>query len=102
MAELILGVYLHVVPKKKTKSSVWQHFGLRATEEGVLVEKELDNPICQSWGKSVQAKASNTTIFSNIYNTLFAEITPKAHTKQPHKKESDQPSLSAVIASVSK
>ena len=38
MVELVLGV-----TKKKTKSSVWQHFGLRATEEGVLFEKEQDN-----------------------------------------------------------
>ena len=100
MAELLLGV------SKKTKSSVWQHFGLRATEEGVLVEKERDNLICRSCGKRVQAKASNTTnLFQHLrehHPTLFAEIAPKAHTKQPLKKESDQPTLSALIASVSK
>ena len=54
----------------------------------------------------MQAKASNTTnLFQHLrehHPTLFAEIAPKAHTKQPLKNESDQPSLSAVIASVSK
>ena len=54
----------------------------------------------------MQAKASNTTnLFQHLrelHPTLFAEIAPKARTKQPLKKESDQPTLSVVIASVSR
>ena len=42
MAELVCGAY--VVKKRNTKSAVWQHLGLRATKEGVIVDKEQNKP----------------------------------------------------------
>ena len=34
--------------KKNTKSNVWLHFGLRATENGDIVEQEQHHPICRN------------------------------------------------------
>ena len=59
MAERAFGMFL--VKKRNTKSAVWQNFGLMATEDGKINEKEQDKPICRSSGKGVLAKGSNTT-----------------------------------------
>ena len=53
--------------KRNTKSAVWQNFGLMATEDGKINEKEQDKPICRSCGKGVLAKGSNTT---NLFQHL--------------------------------
>ena len=78
-ATLIYGAYL--VQKKRTKSIVWKNFGLRASKEGVIVDKEQDKPVCRSCGQSVPAKGGNT---SNLYQhlrdhhpTIYAELAPK-------------------------
>ena len=93
MAEWVLGQY--VVKKKNTKSSVWQHFSLLATEDGKVVEKEQDRPICRTCGKRVQAKASNTTnLFQHLrehHPMIYAEVAPK---KLPKRGESSQSSTS--------
>ena len=62
MAESRFGLYL--VKKRSTKSPVWQHFGLVATEDGAVIERDKDKPVCRECGRSVQAKGSNT---SNIF-----------------------------------
>jgi len=48
MAEKVHGLFL--VKKKNTKSGVWQHFALKATENGSLIENEQDQPICRFCG----------------------------------------------------
>ena len=46
--------------KQNTKSNEWQNFSIVSTEDGKIIEKEQDKPICQSCGKGVLAKGSNT------------------------------------------
>ena len=41
MAESLFGLLL--VRKRNTKSSVWQNFGLMATEDSKVIEKEQEN-----------------------------------------------------------
>ena len=100
MAELVCGAY--VVKKRNTKSAVWQHFGLRATQEGVIVDKEQDKPVCRACGRSVHAKGSNTTnLFQHLrehHPTIYAEVAPKA----PKPSSGAQASLSDVIAKSNK
>ena len=55
----MFGVY--VVKKHNTKSKVWQNFGIMATEDRKIIEREKDKPICRMCGSGVQAKGSNTT-----------------------------------------
>ena len=56
-----------LVKKKNMKSNVWLHFGLRATENGDIVEQEQHHPICRKCGVSVRAKDGNT---SNLHQHL--------------------------------
>lgn len=65
MAEKALGHC--VVKKKNTKTSAWLHFSLLATEDGKVIKKEQDRPICMSCGKRVLVKASNAT---NLFQHL--------------------------------
>ena len=91
MAEQVFGQC--VAKKKNTKSSVWQHFSLLATEEGKVIEKEQDRPICRS---RVLAKASNTTnLFQHLrehHPMIYVEAAPKK--LRPKRDESSQPSTS--------
>ena len=41
MAEKVHGLF---VVKKNTKSGEWQHFALKATENGSMIENEQDRP----------------------------------------------------------
>ena len=84
MAETVHGQL--VVKKKNTKSIVWERFALSATEDGKVLEKEQDRPICRLCGRGVQAKGSNTT---NLYQHLrehhpliYAETAPKLASKK--------------------
>ena len=65
MAESLHGMFL--VHKKNTKSSVWHNFGVMATEDGRVIEKEREKLICRTCGKGVLAKGSNTT---NLFQHL--------------------------------
>ena len=65
MTECAFGMFL--VKKRNMKSAVWQNFGLMATEDGKINEKEQDKPMCRSCGKGVLAKESNTT---NLFQHL--------------------------------
>ena len=44
MAENLHGMFL--VCKDNTKSSVWHNFGMMATEDGRMIEKEQEKLIC--------------------------------------------------------
>ena len=50
-----------IVRKKNTKSNVWLYFGLRATDDGDVIEEEQYQPICRKCGTPVRAKDSNTS-----------------------------------------
>ena len=74
-----------VIKKKKTKSSIWKEFGIRATE-GKIITSEQSSPLCLTCGKSIQAKGSNTT---NLWQHLrehhpseYAEISSRRATKK--------------------
>ena len=54
MAESLFGLFL--VRKRNAKSSVWQNFGLMATENGKVIDKEQENPICRTCGKGILTK----------------------------------------------
>ena len=102
MAEKVRGLF--VVKKKNTKSGVWQHFALKATENWSVIENEQDRPICRFCGKCVLAKASNTT---NLYQhlrehhpTVYAEAALKPTAKPAKKGESSttQATLANTVA----
>ena len=80
MAESLHGMFL--VRKKNTKSSVWHNFGVMATEEGRVIEKEQEKPICRTCGKGVLAKGSNTTnLFQHLrehHPQIYANLAPSS------------------------
>ena len=76
-----------VVSKKKTKSCVWNEFGLRSTDDGKVIENEKNSPLCLTCGKSVQAKGSNTTnLWQHLrehHPSVYAEISSHKAAKKP-------------------
>ena len=80
MAESLFGLFL--VRKGNTKSNVWQDFCLMVTEDGKVIEKEQEKPICQTCGKGVLAKGRNTTkLFQHLhdhYLQIYANLAPLA------------------------
>jgi len=80
MAESLHGMFL--VRKKNTKSSVWHNFGVMATEDGRVIEKEQEKPICRTCGKGVLAKGSNTTnLFQHLrehHPQIYADLAPSS------------------------
>ena len=99
----MFGVYL--VKKHNTKSNVWQNFGLMASEDGKIVEKEQDKPICRSCGKGVLAKGSNTTnLFQHLrkhHLLIYAELAPSSSSKSKSEvkvSSSKQATLAETIA----
>ena len=97
MVDRVFG--LCVVPKKNTKSNAWLHFALLATEDGKIIDSELDRPVCKVCGKRVLAKASNTTnLFQHLrehHPAVYAELGPRKQTKQ--EDSHGQPTLGSVI-----
>ena len=91
MAEPAFGVFL--MKKRNTKSNVWQSFGLMATEDGKIIEKEQDKPICRSCGKGVLAKGSNTTnLFQHLrehHLLTFAELAPSQSSSKSKSTETE-------------
>ena len=83
MAEHVFGVYL--VKKPNTKSKVWQNFGIMVRENGKIIEREKDKPICRTCRSGVQAKGSNTTnLFQHlrkhhplVYSELHLQASPR-------------------------
>ena len=76
-----------VVSKKKTKSCVWNEFGLRSTDDSKVIENEKNSPLCLTCGKSVQAKGSNTTnLWQHLrehHPSVYAEIFSHKAAKKP-------------------
>ena len=107
MAESLFGSLL--VCKRNTKSSMWQNFGLMATENGKVIENEQEKPICQTGGKGVLAKGSNTTnLFQHIrehHQQIHADLAPlasKVKSSSESEANTKQPSLSESIACLAK
>ena len=95
-----------LVKKKNTKSSVWLHFGLRATANGDIVEREKHHPICRKCGAPVPAKDGNT---SNLHQhlrdhhpTLYAALPTCASTSSRSRSrgESSRTTQPTIVESV--
>ena len=89
---------MFLVKTKNTVSVIRQHFGLPASQEGIIVDKEQDKPVCQKCSRSMQAKGCNATnLFQHLrehYLTIYAEVTSKVVPKQ---QASVQTSLSDAV-----
>ena len=98
----MFGVYL--VKKPNTKSKVWQNFGITATEDGKIIEKEKDKPICRTCGSGVQAKGSNTTnLFQHLrehHPLIYSELAPPSKPKSVEAEpcSSNQLTLTETVA----
>ena len=64
MAEHVFGVY--VVKKPNTKSKVWQNFGIMATENGKIIEREKDSDMAFK-----RKEATPQTYFNTCANTTL-------------------------------
>ena len=66
--------------KKNTKSNIWHNFRVIAIEDGRVIEKEQEKPICLTCRKGVLAKESNTmNLFQHLckHNSqIYANLTP--------------------------
>ena len=63
--ETVCGI--KIVKKRNTKSKAWLYFGLRANEDGEIIEEEQHQPICRKCGVVIRAKEGNT---SNLFQHL--------------------------------
>ena len=63
--ETVCGI--KIVKKRNTKSKAWLYFGLRANEDGEIIEEEQHQPICRKCGVGIRAKEGNT---SNLFQHL--------------------------------
>ena len=83
MAESLFDLFL--VSKRNTKSSVWQNFGVMATEDSKVIKKEQEKTICRTCGKGILAKGSNTTnLFQHLcehHPQIYADLAPFLSTK---------------------
>ena len=61
MTESLFGWFL--VRKRSTKSSMWQNFGLMATEDGMVIEKEQ---FVEHTVKVSSPKAATPQIISSV------------------------------------
>ena len=64
MAEHVFGVY--VVKKPNTKSKVWKNFGIMATENGKIIEREKDSDMAFK-----RKEATPQTYFNTCANTTL-------------------------------
>ena len=68
--------------KKNTMSSIWHNFGVMATEDGRVIEKEQEKLICRTCGKGVLAKGSNTVnLFQYLrehHPQIYANLAPSS------------------------
>ena len=63
-----------LIKKPNSKSVVWNYFGLKANEYGIILPEE-ERPICRTCKKAVPAKGGNT---SNLLTHL------RDHHPDPH------------------
>jgi len=101
MAEHVFSVYL--VKKPNTKSKVWQNFGIMATKDGKIIEREKDKPTCRMCGSGVQAKGSNTTnLFQHLrkhHPLIYSELAPpnKSKSVEAEPRSSNQLTLTKTV-----
>ena len=67
MAKLIFTEN-NFVKMPNTKSIIWKYFSVRADSKGVLLEGEIENPVCDNCKKCVPAKQQ---IFSDTGKTTI-------------------------------
>ena len=73
MAEHMFGVYL--VKKSNTKRKVWKNFGIMATEDRRIIDREKYKPICRTCESGFQEKgATPQTYFSTCASTTLSYI----------------------------
>ena len=68
MAELVCGAY--IVKKRSTKSTVWQHFGLRASQEGVIVDNRINWYVKHAVGAYMLNEVRQQSYFNIWENTI--------------------------------
>ncbi|GFW43200.1 zinc finger BED domain-containing protein 1 [Trichonephila clavipes] len=73
-------VFSQLLPKKKSKSRAWEHFGLPANESGQIVSEDI--AVCKLCGSQFQQKSGST---SNLFGHLrlhhplqFSEVSNKS------------------------
>ncbi|GFV05275.1 t-complex protein 1 subunit delta [Trichonephila clavipes] len=73
-------VFSQLLPKKKSKSRAWEHFGLLANESGQIVSEDI--AVCKLCRSPVSAKSGST---SNLFGHLrlhhplqFSEVSNKS------------------------
>ncbi|GFR11948.1 t-complex protein 1 subunit delta [Trichonephila clavata] len=73
-------VFSQLLPKKKSKSRAWEHFGLPANESGQIVSEDI--AVCKLCRSPVSAKSGST---SNLFGHLrlhhplkFSEVSNKS------------------------
>ncbi|GFX03134.1 t-complex protein 1 subunit delta [Trichonephila clavipes] len=73
-------VFSQLLPKKKSKSRAWEHFGLPANESGQIVSEDI--AVCKLCRSPVSAKSGST---SNLFGHLrlhhplqFPEVSNKS------------------------
>ncbi|GFQ64551.1 zinc finger BED domain-containing protein 1 [Trichonephila clavata] len=74
------SVFSQLLPKKKSKSRVWEHFGLPANESRQIVSEDIT--VCKLCRSPVSAKSGST---SNLFGDLrlhhplkFSEVSNKS------------------------
>ena len=70
-----------LVKKRNTSSVVWDYFGLKANQDGMLVLSETHSPVCRLCGRSIPAKGGNTTnLLTHLrecHPDVYADVQPK-------------------------
>ena len=77
---------------------VWNYFGLRVNENGVVLQEMEDEPVCRTCKKSVRAKSGNTSnLLAHLWDhhaDLYAEASKGVQSKG---ESSKQPSLRETL-----
>ena len=88
--------------KKSSKNVVWNYFGLRVNENGVVFKEMEDDPVCRTCKRSVHAKSGNTSNLlahlcdhhADIYAVASKGIQSKGESsKQPSLRETLERSM---------
>ena len=82
---------INVVQKKGTKSVVLNYFGLRADENGMVLQTMEDNPVCRKCNKRIRAKSRNmSNLFIHLHDNHPAEYADACKLVQSSKGESSR------------
>ncbi|GFU57981.1 t-complex protein 1 subunit delta [Trichonephila clavipes] len=87
-------VFSQLLPKKKSKSRAWEHFGLPANESGQIVSEDI--AVCKLCRFPVSAKSGSTPnlfghvrLFLSHHPLQFSEVSNKSKvvTARQHKRQ---------------